>query len=378
MWTCSTCNLSYTDAVRICAECGDSRKRPRVAPEGGGGGGSAAAFAADIEILSDGDAPIEWGCPFCREELTSSVLSHAWDCSGRGGGGPAGAAAAAALAFEAAFSEASPFSAYRLPPWALPVRATSRSNLLYWKVVVLAAIPKSLARADGGGGAGGGHDGPPAHVTVAFWTERGAGTPLTGARLAAMFNVVKTFQGQRVAVAALEAGRGTTAPRSALVRVREALVGAANAATPAGRRPLVFRSTDGGPGEIANCHVTRGLAPPRALDAAGGDASDREEAGWLRAGAAAGGGRVLGWVLPRSLTIVARAAPLACNDALHQALLWAPDSNRAATAVGCADAEVGAHTALKGLEAESAGYVQHALRRLRETGRLPQCAPQCG
>jgi len=376
MWTCSTCDLSYADAVRLCAECGGSRKRPRVAPDGGGGGGGggSAAFAADVEILSDCDAPtIEWGCPFCREELTCSVSSHAWDCSGRGGGGPAEAAAAAARAFEAAFSEASPFSAYRLPPWALPGRAASRSNLLYWKVVVLAAIPKSLA-----GDGDGGHDGPPAHVTVAFWTERGAGTPLTGARVAAMFDVVKTFQGQRVAVAALEAGRGTTAPRGALVRVREALVGAANAATPAGRRPLVFRSTDGGPEEIANCHVTRGLAPPRVLDAA--DAADREEAAWLRAGAgvAGAGGRVLGWVLPLALTIVARAAPIACNDALHQALLWAPDSNRAATAVGCADAEVGAHTALKGLEAESAGYVQHALRRLRETGRGPQCAPQCG
>jgi hypothetical protein len=80
---------------------------------------------------------------------------------------------------------------------------------------------------------------------------------------------------------------------------------------------------------------------------------------------------------PLALAIPAPRAASA-NDALHQALLWAPDSNRAATAVGCADAEVGAHTALKGLEAESAGYVQHALRRLRETGRGPQCAPQCG
>ncbi len=240
---------------------------------------------------------------------------------------------------------------------------------------MLGRVPPALVSA----AARAGSDEPPAHITIAFWTERCAGTPLTGARVAAMAAIVARFQGQRVAVACVEGGvggRGVTAPSGALVRLRRALVTAANGATPAGQGRLRFRSSDGGEEAIAKCHVSRGLAPPRALLA--GDASDAREAAWLQQQQQGCAGAALGWVLPLQLEMVAREAPLACNDALHQALLWAPDNNRAATVVACAGAEVVEGAAALRLSAEGAGHVRHALQRLRETGRGPRCAPQCG
>jgi hypothetical protein len=94
------------------------------------------------------------------------------------------------------------------------------------------------------------------------------------------------------------------------------------------------------------------------------------------------------------LTIKASVAPIAANDALHQALLWRQDSNMLAAII--AKSAVPVAPAVIAAAANDGKVVGRAIRglgtqriqdlapdialvaRLLAAGQFPDCAPQCG
>ena len=271
-------------------------------------------------------------------------------------------------------------SGYAPPPWALERRPADPKSHLYFKLLVIAEASAIRRAVKPSASPTPRKQPPPTHITVTYWTERGVGRPITGAMVDAVKNVCQRFKGHTIGLVerpgysgCCATAIGGTSVDGALARLRQALVSAANVAAPRGGpyySPLQFRSTDGGPEAIDNWHVTKGLRPSSRLDPS---RFPPAEAAWLRSQPRP----VLGWELKLEFKVSAHLAPIRANDALHQALLWCPDSNRTATPVGNADFVITGAEKIEKIGKTLIVNVKDALRELQK-GRRPGQCPQYG
>ena len=277
--------------------------------------------------------------------------------------------AAAAARLSLAFSGDREHVPYRALGWSAEQRPTASADKLYFKIVVLAHIPDEMVASRRVAG-------PSPHITVLLRTEREVDSPLTGARVDAMRAAAELYQGQRLAIVAdcLDSSSGFTCPTGPLVRLRQAMVRAANAAEP-GERRITFKSTDGGEEVIARCHITSGLQAPQALRASD---FEGDQAAWITSLQPFYPPVLRGWTLPLDVTVEAREAPLACNDAIHQALLWIEDKNASAAAVAKAGVAVAESPEEVPGIGPTIGARVRAANEYLSRGMLPARAPQNG